>query len=120
MKVLLFGLGDLYGLGGVQVSYELLLSHLCRRGHTFSFYCARPKIEGVPYAYTFPPEVSVNHYKLTDSPQGRRAIHDIATKEDPDVVLIVNSSQMALVQCFPLLDLPYPVVISERGGDAHN
>lgn len=114
--ILVFGLGDIYQIGGVQLSYQRLFGHLTSRGHSIAFYSHRKKPEGTQPYYTFPAQVSVAHYLLEDSARSWKAIREIAERESPDCILIVNSGQPALILAAALYDLPYPVVYSERGG----
>ena len=45
-KILIFGLGDLYSIGGVQLSYQRLFDHLCAKGHRIVFYSHRERLPG--------------------------------------------------------------------------
>ncbi|MGR8920302.1 MAG: glycosyltransferase, partial [Gammaproteobacteria bacterium] len=107
---LVFGLGDLYRIGGVQLSYRRLFEHLCAQGHIVTFYSHRDRPEGSKPYYPFPDQVEIAHYRLADTPASWQGIASIAEHHDPDCILIVNSGQPSLILAAALYDLPYPVV----------
>lgn len=121
-RLLVFGLGNLYSIGGVQLSYKHLFEHLCSKGISISFYthheppADRP--DAKPY-YPFPEGVTVKQYYLDDNWLSQEKIAHAVEMENPDAVLIVNSGQPALVLASALYDLQVPVVYSERGGADH-
>ena len=115
IKILVFGLGDIYKIGGVQLSYRRLFEYLCEKGHRITFYAHRDRPKNANLYYRFPAGVALHHYKLQDSKAVWATIVGIAEQHDPDCILIVNSGQPALILAAALYDLPYPVVYSERG-----
>ncbi len=119
MKVLIFGLGDLYNIGGVQLSYSWLFKYLDERGHRIVFCTGIRKETEKTYYYPFPESVSVQHIILKDSAKHHEEIRKLALKENPDVILLVYSGVWCLVLANIFQSLPYPVVISERGSASH-
>lgn len=118
--VLVFGLGNLYDIGGVQLSYQHLFRHLCSKGFKITFYSHHaPKVKGQSTYYEFPREVSIHHYELDDTATNKAAIAAAVSSHAPDAVLIVNSGQPSLVIASALYDSDVPVVYSERGGTEH-
>ena len=121
-RLLVFGLGNLYSIGGVQLSYKHLFEHLCGKGMAISFYTHHEPPADQPDAkpyYPFPDAVTVRQYYLDDNWLSREKITYAVEREKPDAVLIVNSGQPALVLASALYDLQVPVVYSERGGADH-
>lgn len=115
LHIALFGAGDLYNIGGIQLSYSWLLDYLCGRGHRVTFFSHRGESEGqLPY-YRFPPDVKIVQYSLVDTRECRERILELTTQADPDVVLVVNSTRNALIIVAALRSSPYPVILSERG-----
>lgn len=116
MKLLLFGLGNLYGIGGVQLSYSWLLNHLAEKGFEIRFFTHKKRPEGGQLYYQFPASVEIFHYDLIDTKQNRNFIRQSTCEYDPDVVLVVNSSHFSSIILYALQGTNYPVVLSERGG----
>lgn len=120
MKVCIFGIGDLSAMGGVQLSYAHLCRYLVDRDWQVEFFShATPKGHRDLY-YDFPQTVRFHYYKLQDNQKGRSFIQDAVNDCSPDVVLIVNGNQDALIIASALFDLPYPVILSIRAGPDYN
>lgn len=115
LDMLVFGIGDLYQLGGVQLSYKRLFEYLCGKGHRIKFYSHRAEDAERRLYYPFPAQVTVSYYRLLDTAKSWEQVREIARREAPDCILVVNSGQTALVLVAALYDLPFPIVFSERG-----
>ena len=119
-KVLIFGMGDFYSLGGVQVSLEQLTTYLISRKHEVYLYSNWPKIKNKQYAYKFDKKLKIKHFQLRDNATTIDNITGILSEIDPNMVVLVNSGQLSMVILTAMSAQDIPVVLSERGGDEHN
>ncbi len=115
MRILVYGQGNLYEIGGVQLSYQWLFEYLCAKGHEILFLTHVGNPGEKDFYYKFPPQVEIEHYKLAENEKSKKIVREKANSYDPDVILVINSSKNALIVISSLYDLNYPLVLSERG-----
>lgn len=117
-NILIFASGNLWAIGGLQRSYEVLTGYLVRHGHrvTLAAWQDDKKSDVSEIAFKFPQEVSLrlmenNNFAKANFLRIRAMVQEVA----PHVVLVVNSSQPGLFLLMAARGLGIPVVYSIRG-----
>jgi GalNAc-alpha-(1->4)-GalNAc-alpha-(1->3)-diNAcBac-PP-undecaprenol alpha-1,4-N-acetyl-D-galactosaminyltransferase len=117
-NILIFASGNLWAIGGLQRSYEVLTGYLVRRGHrvTLAAWQDDKDSDVSEIAFKLPHEVSLrlmenNNFTNANFLRIRAMVQEVA----PDVVLVVNSSQPGLFLLMAARGLRIPVVYSIRG-----
>ena len=114
MKIIIFTIGNPANIGGVQLSTARLTDDLVKHGHEVVLF-SHFNVPMQDWAY---PVNSASHsvyYEQKDTPKNRALIYDSVSAHNPDIVIIINSSQTAGVVVSALQPMNIPLILSERG-----
>lgn len=118
-KIVIFASGNLHNIGGVQRSYVFLVDYLCRMGFqvTLVGWGSGDLNDGLAYPLNDKANVVLINNAMSEKVRGAK--EDLLIKEDPDLVLIVNSARYSVFLASLCLELNIPYVQSIRGSSEY-
>ena len=116
-RILIFASGNLYKIGGVQRSYQLLTQYLVDKNYDITLigWEDNNSSENDKLAYSLPDKVKVKLIPKQINFSGFSQIVRIVNEIDPAVTIIVNSSEIALFILAAVKTCKSKVILSIRG-----
>lgn len=123
-SIAIFGAGNLFNVGGLQRSYQILTEHLVKSGHNVTLYSwlQKGKCEKVvnsELAYPIDDNVKVELVPQKADLSNFKLIENKLLENNPDIVVIVNSSQMSFFLAMVCAKNNIPYIQSLRGSSRY-
>ena len=120
LKIAIFGAGNLFKVGGLQRSYQILTEHLAKAGHEVTLFSwlqpgKNGKVTNTDLAYPINDDVKVELIPQKADFSNFQLVENKLIEASPDIAVIVNSSQMSFFLAMVCAKNNIPFIQSLRG-----